>query len=176
MRRLRGSRVTLLALVFISTVVAAGCENLAETSTTGASSSVATSTTATGTSAEVTTGAGTTASSAVTPTTAPLETPNSTAGAFPAITPEEIINLVAAYGMYSSQAQIEVFDHRTFGDLAGAYVWAEGDDVYLVVFSWQSGGWMIMDHMNGPWEDMLPRLQFFNAPQEFLDWAYPEGD
>lgn len=86
--------------------------------------------------------------------TVPADTPDPGAGKYPAITQEEVVDLVEAWGMYPSGAEIEVFDYVTFDDLAGAYVWAEHEDVYLVVFMVQSGGWMIMDHMNGPWEDM----------------------
>jgi hypothetical protein len=182
-----------IALVLLGGVfVVVACEDLSPTSgeeTTAASMEATGGTGATG-GGEATDGSTTTGGSGVTdssdapsttaapPTTAPpVETPTTVVVTFPDITEEQVIALVEDLEIYPAGAVVDVFDYRTFGDLAGAYVWAEDDDVYLVVFSWQSGGWRIMDFMNGPWEDMRVRLvNSFNPPQEFLDWANPEGD
>lgn len=175
-------RAVVIAGALLGLAVLAGCSDLAA-NTTGASQGststgppvVSTSSTATGPSATAsptTTSLATTTSvtSGSTPTTASIVTAS-------AITPAEILSLVTAAGMYPAGAQIEIVDQKTFGDMAGAYVYAPDDNVYLVVFDRQGGGWVIIDHIVGlGWADMRARLVSEGATQAFLDWANPTGD
>jgi len=109
--------------------------------------------------------------------TAPTETPPSTPGVTSAITPAEVTSLVASEGLYAPGSPTTIFDQASFADWAGAYVWVEAEDVYLVIFRYQGSSWTIVDSITGlEWVDMQARMRALGAPENLIAWSYPEGD
>jgi hypothetical protein len=152
MRQLRVFWAIVTALALLSLVPVAGCGE-AVTTESGLESTSA------GSSATAAAGASTTSEGAS------------------ALTRQQVISLTAAAGLLSPPEQIQVFGWATFGDWGSAYAWAPGHDSYLVVFRDQGSGWAIVDNISGlSWEDTQARLRSEGAPEELIDWAYPEGD
>jgi hypothetical protein len=96
----------------------------------------------------------------------------------PPITPEEIKDLVAASGVLTPIGQIEISGgYRTFGEWAGGYVSAPGQDAPLVIFRWVGDRWTLALQLVGlGWDAMQSEMRSVGAPQELIDWSYPYGD
>jgi hypothetical protein len=100
-------------------------------------------------------------------------TPPSSAGAPAAITPEEIKNAMGASGM-GSPDQLQIYDYGNFGHYAAAYVMAADENVYLVLFNDETGGWAILCTYTGlDWEAVQADLRAKAAPEDLIQWANP---
>jgi hypothetical protein len=152
MQRSRATWIIATAIAVLGLAAVAGCEDVGAPTTTMSSLTVTSATT-------------------------PAETPSSTPGAAADLTAEEVRSLVAAEGLYAPGSPTTIFDQASFGDWAGAYVWVEGEDVYLVLFRYQGSSWTIVDSITGlEWVDMQARMRSLGAPENLIAWSYPEGD
>jgi hypothetical protein len=90
-----------------------------------------------------------------------------------AITPEEIKNAMGASGMGSPE-QLQIYDYKNFGHYAAAYVMAADENVYLVLFNDETGGWAILCTYTGlDWEAVQADLRAKAAPEDLIEWANP---
>ena len=159
MQKSRVTWVIATAFAVLSLAAVAGCQEIAVTTSTGASP-------------------GSTANPLI-PTTAPVTptTVSETPTTVSAITPGAVVGLVTPEGLFTAGSQIQVLDQGTFGDWAASYVWAEGQNVYLVIFRSQGSGWVIVDAITGlDWVDTQARLRSRGAPEDLIAWSNPEGD
>jgi hypothetical protein len=202
MRRRCLSAPLLISLVLLSLVVIAGCRGtVTPGTTTGGPPTKASDATAAAASDATTTTAAITDSGEVKTTTtaksaaaapdgagASGATPSSdaTAGAPDAgststlpnglpspITPEEIKNTMLAGGM-GSPDQLQIYEYKNFGHYAAAYVMAADENVYLMVFNEETGGWVILDAITGlDWPAVQTQLRATGVPEDLITWAYP---
>jgi hypothetical protein len=202
MRRPCFFALLLISLMLLSPVVVAGCRGTVTPGTTrggpptkasdatAAAASDATTTTAAATSTgEVTTtttaksaaaapdgagASGATPSSDATPEAPDAGTISTLPNGMPVpITPEEIKNTMLAGGM-GSPDQLQIYEYKNFGHYAAAYVMAADENVYLMVFNDETGGWVILDALTGlDWEAVQVQLRATGAPEDLITWAYP---
>jgi hypothetical protein len=89
------------------------------------------------------------------------------------ISPEEIKNAMESIGM-GSPDQLQIYDQKTFGDYAAAYVMAADQNVYLVLLNDETGGWAILATYTGlGWDAVQADLQAKVAPEDLIEWAKP---
>ncbi len=92
-----------------------------------------------------------------------------------AIDPAEIKNAMTSIGM-GTPDRLTIYDYKGFGHYAAAYVMAADENVYLVLFNDETGGWAILATYNGlDYEQVKADLRAKGAPQDLIDWADP-GD
>lgn len=100
-------------------------------------------------------------------------TPPTSAGASSTITAEEIKNAMWSLNM-GSPDQLQVYEFKSFGHYAAAYVMAADENVYLVLLNDETGGWAILATYTGrPWEAVRTDLQAKGAPEDLIEWANP---
>jgi hypothetical protein len=203
MRRPRLFALLLVSLTVLSLLAVAGCGAAGTSSTstggpaTAASGATTTSpavasvgdttTTTLGAAPTTTTTSGSTPASGATPTSgatpASGPTPGSAPDAGPAstdsaglpvpITPEEIKNAMSA-GNMGSPDRLQIYDYKSFGHYAAAYVMAADENVYLVLLNDETGGWAILDMITGlDWETVQADLRAKAAPEDLIQWANP---
>lgn len=89
------------------------------------------------------------------------------------ITPEEIRAAMGSIGM-GSPDRLQIYDHQTFGHYAAAYVMAADENVYLVLFNDETGGWAILAAYTGQgWDAVQADLRAKAAPENLIEWANP---
>ncbi len=73
-----------------------------------------------------------------------------------------------------SPDQLQIYDYKNFGHYAAAYVMAADENVYLVLFNDETGGWAILATYTGlGWEAVQADLRAKAAPEDLIDWANP---
>jgi hypothetical protein len=171
----------LISLTLLSLVVLAGCGGTATSGTsagglpTSASAATAPAAAVKSAGTTTTTTAGATPTSGGTAVSSPDAGVTSTSpGGMPiAITPEEIKNAMSSVGM-GSPDQLQIYDYKNFGHYAAAYVMAADENVYLVLFNDETGGWAILDAITGlDWEAVQADLRAKSAPEDLIEWANP---
>jgi hypothetical protein len=129
----------------------------------------------TATTLEGTAGSGNTGSSGGASTT--LSGATSTSQTVPDITTTEITDLAENSGTEGLSSLTQIYDHKTFGDWAGAYASAQDKNIYLLVFRYANGGWHFWNSFVGlGWEDTEYMLRSDGAPEGLIAWANPGAD
>ncbi len=91
------------------------------------------------------------------------------------ITPEEIKLVLQSAGM-GSPDQLTIYQYKNFVHYAAAYVMAADENVYVVLFNDETGGWVALDMITGlDWPAMQAELRLKGAPEDLIEWANP-GD
>jgi hypothetical protein len=167
MRHSPWSRWLLLVLLLVL-FMAAGCG--------GTSFSVGGSDTSTTVTSDVSAGAPTTTDGQESTSASGSDaatTSSSPDGLSAAIAPQDIWAAMESLGL-GSPDQLTIYDYKTFGHYAGAYVQAADQNVYLVLLNDETGGWAILATYVGlDWEAVQADLRAKSAPEDLIAWANP---